>query len=312
MIEVIEKLKWKDEVLVKIPLLTCSDGYLVKKIGESDIKSEYLKEFMSKSNSTNMKYGNIHLIYHKLLEALLVKDLNEVDIELLVRYIENRNKWNKWVGTVISISLEMDLNKHVYVSIPESTLNLLDLSKDYSVFMININHGIGRCETVAAFGLVENFKMFKFINKEDVLTVLDRGYKVGRTDWDTFWLQKVGTEIKIMNKDDRVLNPHEVSFTSIFDEISETYRYYAFIDNKECVRRYAVPAYNIAQAIVLLKLGNCMKRKAWGSDVYIKGVSKSYFTIKQILSRSNEERNYYFTIDDIYATDWVIYKKGDE
>ena len=37
MIEVIEKLKWKDEVLVKIPLLTCSDGYLIKKIDESDI-----------------------------------------------------------------------------------------------------------------------------------------------------------------------------------------------------------------------------------------------------------------------------------
>lgn len=72
------------------------------------------------------------------------------------------------------------------------------------------------------------------------------------------------------------------------------------------------PAYNIAQAIELLKLGNCMKRKAWGSDMYIKGVSESDYTIKQILSRCNEEMNYYFTIGDIYATDWVIYKKGDE
>ena len=306
MIEVISELKWKDEVLVKIPLLTYSDGYLVKKIGERDIKSEYLKEFMSKSNSTNMKYGNMHLIYYKLFEALLVKDRNVVEIELLVRCIENRNKW---VGTVISISSEMDSNKYVYVSIPETTLNLLDLSKDYNVFMININHGIGRCETVAAFGLVENFKN---INKEDVLTVLDRGYKVGRTDWDGFWLQRVGTEIKIMNKDGRALNPHEVLFTSIFDEISETYRYYAFIDNKECIRRYAVPAYTFAHAIVLLKLGNYMKRKAWGSDMYIKGVSESDCTIKQILSRCNEEMKYYFTIDDIYATDWIIYKKGDE
>ena len=229
MIEVIKELKWKDEVLVKIPLLSNLDNeYLFERIGEfHTFNSEYLRKLLLTSNQINMRQGNIHLIYHKDFKNLILKDLDRSGIELLVKYIENKENW---IGTAVSITSETtDLNKYAYFSIPKSILHSLDLRKDYTVFTFTIDRGMCQwLDKVVSFGLVENFKMFKFINKEDCLRVLDKGYKVGRTDWDGFWLQKLGTEVKVVNKDGCSIDSDKFACTSIFDEISEAYQYYAF------------------------------------------------------------------------------------
>ena len=312
MIEVISELKWKDEVLVKIPLLSNLDNEcLLERIGEFyTFNSEYLRKLLLKSNQINMRQGNIHLIYHKDFKNLILKGLDRSGIELLVKYIENKENW---IGTTVSITSETAVNNYAYFSIPKSILHSLDLRKDYTVFTFTINRGM--CcshDKVVSFGLVENFKKIEIINKEDVLTVLDRGYKVGRTDWDTFWLQKVGTEVKVMNKDGYSIDSDKFACTSIFDEISEAYQYYAFIDDKECVCCYDDPTYNITRTIELLVMGTPMQRKTWSPNNYIKRVSEN--DSAQIINFYDEIDSsiYTFTIDDIYATDWVIYKKGDK
>ena len=55
-----------------------------------------------------------------------------------------------------------------------------------------------------------------------------------------------------------------------------------------------------------------MQRKTWSPNNYIKRVSEN--DSAQVINFYDEIDSsiYTFTIDEIYATDWVIYKKGDE
>ena len=296
MIEVIEKLKWKDEVLVKIPFArevgVPTDDTLIVPTKESFlscINGKYFKEKLSDNR--------VHCIDRK--------DLTHIKGLAVDQLLMSKDIYKYSIGTIVSLNLE-----YAYVSLKESYLKSLYSNKDYRLFLcccgiVDKPTNFVECTDILLFtlGLIQHDEL-KAVPLFDINKTLKNGQMVIRYDWDGYWLEYVDDDIKVVSKHNRVVSLDEIPMGNILDEINSRSLYY-ILPNKSMAdlpdgSKYDYPFY-MAMAL-MTKLGFCMRREIWPR--YFVASFSDELELKNSITEN--VHHYNLTAEDITANDWVI------
>ena len=296
MIEVIEKLKWKDEVLVKIPFarevgVSTHDTLVVpsKESFSSCINDKYFKE--------RLRYNRVHCIDRK--DLIHIKGL-EYDQVLMDKSICKYG-----IGTIVSLNF-----KYAYVSLKESYLKSLYSNKDYKLFLcccgiVDDSRDLVECTDILLFtlGLLQHDEL-KAVSVSNIHKTLKDGQMVIRYDWDGYWLEYIDDEIKIVSKHNRVVSLDEIPIGNILDEMNSRTPYYILPDKSMADlpdgSKYDYPFY--MATILMIKLGFCMRRESWRLGLVV--VFSDELELRNTITENSCP--YIPISEDITANDWVI------
>mgnify|MGYP004597411781 CR=1 FL=1 len=296
MIEVIKELKWKDEVLVKIPFArevgVPTDDTLIVPTKESFlscINDKFFKERLS--------YNRLHCIDRKDISR--IKGLGTDQL------LMSKDIYKYSIGTIVSLNLE-----YACVSLKESYLKSLYPNKDYRLFLcccgtVDEPTNLVECTDILLFtlGLIQHDEL-ETVPLFDINKTLKDGQMVIRYDWDGYWLEYVDDDIKVVSKHNRVVSLDEIPIGNILDEMNSRSLYY-ILPNKSMAdlpedSKYEYPFY--MAMILMTKLGFCMRREIWPRYFV------ASFSDELELKNSITENVYHYnlTTKDIIANDWVI------
>lgn len=302
MIEVIEKLRWKDEVLVKIPFArevgVPTDDTLIVPTKESFlscINDKFFKERLS--------YNRVHCIDRKDLAH--IKGLGYDQL------LMSKDIYKYSIGTIVSLNFE-----YAYVSLKESYLKSLYSNKDYRLFICcsgsydtpGITNNFVECTDILTFtlGLMHHDEL-KPVSISYIDKILKDGQMVIRYDWDGYWLEYIDDEIKIVSNHNCAVSLNEIPIGNVLDEMGSGSPYY-ILPNKSMadLPEDSKCEYPFYMAIALMsKLGFYMRREAWGPGLVAKCSYGSY-GLKVENTITGDDALYIPNNKDINANDWVI------
>ena len=309
MIEIVQETKWNDGVLVKIP--TIKDAFGVNKIQYVDTgcvrESKIFKQIQKKDLEYNLRYGRLRLIYdqdfdHNFDFSNITSKSDNANI------LHNFEDESKDIGFVIDIILPSGC---IYATIKKSVLDSLDLKEDWTalVFESCFSSKFVYMDPIVVT-LIKNRRKKCYIKKEDVKKCLEAGYKIGRTDWDGFWLEKRGALIYMISINGQAIDSSKISITSVTDELSDNYRYFICEDKDDSITTgINIREMDFSTAIEMVKLGFYVRRTSWGYYDYIKPIASDENTLIKVkgdpFTTCAYYENYTPSIDDVLAVDWV-------
>ena len=299
MIEVIEKLRWKDEVLVKIPF--------VREVGVPTDDTLIVPTKESFLSCINDKFFKERLSYNKLY-CISRKDLIRVKGFDYDQVLMNKYLCKYSIGTIVSLDFE-----YAHVSLKESYLKSLYLNKDYRLFLCcrgsydtpGITNNLMKCTDILTFtlGLMQHDEL-KPVSISDIDKTLKDGQMVIRYDWDGYWLEYIDDEIKIVSNHNCAVSLNEIPIGNVLDEMGSGSPYY-ILPNKSMadLPEDSKCEYPFYMAIALMsKLGFCMRREAWGPGLVV----NCSHGLKVENTITGDDALYIPNNKDINANDWVI------
>lgn len=296
MIEVIEKLKWRDEVLVKIPFIrepgVPTDDNLIVPTKESFlscINDKYFKE--------RLRYNRVHCIDRK--------DLIHIQGLGYDQLLMNKDICKYSIGTIVSLNFE-----YAYVSLKESYLKSLYSNKDYKLFLcccgiVDDPTDLVECTDILLFTLgLSHHDELKDVSVSDIHKTLKNGQMVIRYDWDGYWLEYIDDEIKIVSKHNRTVPLDEIPIGNILDEMNSRSPYYILPDQSMADlpdgSKYEYPFY--MATVLMIKLGFCMRRESWPLGLVV-----AFSDELELRNTITENTHHYIPSNkDITANDWII------